>query len=139
MFTVDEIKLGDALHKRADDPIFSAGVYYGVDSIPHLTPMQNKVRQYTKAYLQMLSELPGRQVDYDWAVGAAIDFIKQERTNTVKVDGTKVFKEEWPHTAFVYLVEAARAYISPVHRNDVKTLVGLALKELYPEHDADAA
>jgi hypothetical protein len=125
---IDEIKLSDALHKRADDPVFSPSVYYGgTDGMAHLAPMQNKVRQYSKAYLQILASLPGREVDYDYAVGAALDFIREERAGAVKV-GPFAFKEEFPHTALVYLVEAARLY--PARVEEIEALLALALKEM---------
>lgn len=128
MFKVDEIKLEEALHKRASDPGFDPGKYYsGADGLAHIAPMQKKVRQYAKAYLHMLDALPGREVDYDYAVDAALRYIADERAGAHTITTTG-FQEEFPHTALVYLVEAARLY--PAHAGEVEVLLKLATDEL---------
>lgn len=127
---IDEAKLSATISSQSSDPIFSAAKYYDLGGV-HIVSMRDKIANYARVFLSILMALPGREIDYDFAVREAIDFIRQEREGMFRIDSAG-FKREYSHTAFVYLVEAARMYASALPKTEIIAVLELALKELRP-------
>jgi hypothetical protein len=125
---IDEDKLEEAIAKHAKHPMMAAVRFHDVFG-ERLEPMRPKVRAYARCYAELHDRLPEREVDYEWCVLTALSFIEQEREGKFTF-GTKNFQEEYAHTRFFFLIEAARLYIDGLTNDDLRIAVGMFIDEM---------
>lgn len=125
---IDEQKLEEAISKQSGHPMMRPVHFIDIHG-DNVAPMRDKVRTYARCYGRIM-ESPGMigEIDYNFCVLEALKFIAQEREGTFKF-GSDVFKEEYAHTPFLFLIHAAHAYIH--NSNDVmRLIVGLFIEEM---------